>query len=76
MSQEIRTVERQKVLDMVEVEEKLGPVVSGGPFRYVTAPAEQTGQAKPSAISLAATRARGRVRFVAYAIATARKQAA
>lgn len=76
MSQEIRTAERQKVLDMVEVEEKFGPVVSGGPFRYVTAPAETTGQAKPSAITFASTRARGRVRFVAYAIATPQKQAA
>jgi hypothetical protein len=75
MNQENRDAKRQRVLEMVEIEERLGPVVSGGPFRYATTEANQPRLARHAAMPLASFRARGRIRFVAYAVAAPRKAA-
>lgn len=76
MNQEIRNAERRRVLEMIEIEERLGPVVSGGPFRGSVAPAQHALQHPRKAARSASERARGRVRFIAHAVPATPKQAA
>ncbi len=74
MNKEERNTERQRVLEMIEIEERLGPVVSGGPVRGAIAETRRAAEGKASPST--ALRARGRVRFLAHAIPTPQNRAA
>lgn len=66
MTEEEREAERQWVLRMIALEEERGPIVSGG--------AVGVGARARRATSVA-LRARGNVRFLAYAVPTPREPA-
>ncbi|MEP7123068.1 MAG: hypothetical protein ABJE95_19225 [Byssovorax sp.] len=76
MTQQDRAIERERVLEMIEIEEKFGPVVSGGPSRGAVAPARETGPGLRRTAHSASQRARGRVRFLAHAVPAQQPRAA
>jgi len=73
MSQNDREAERQWARRMLKLEEERGPIVPGGAVGGTVARARA---AKRRALSSAACRARGNVRFLARAIEALEEQAA